>query len=147
MTIARRDLVDSETPGFYHCTNRCVRRTFLCGIDELTGVDYSHRKDWLEKRMLELCDIFSVDIYAYAVMDNHYHAVLYLDPLLPQSWSKEDIAERWIKAYPEVHNRQPINSHSLTYPSKILPQAFKVQPIVPIGYFKQNKNHSSSRKD
>jgi len=69
MTIARRDIVDSETAGFYHCTNRCVRRTFLYGIDELTGKDYSHRKDWLEKRMLSLCNIFSVEIYAYAVMD------------------------------------------------------------------------------
>ena len=68
MTIARRDIVDTEIPGFYHCTNRCVRRTFLCGLDELTGKDFSHRKDWLEHRMFELCDIFSVDIYAYAVM-------------------------------------------------------------------------------
>jgi len=69
MAIARRDIVDNETAGFYHCTNRCVRRTFLCGIDELTGKDYSHRKDWLEQRMLSLCDIFAVEIYAYAVLD------------------------------------------------------------------------------
>ena len=68
MPIARKEIVDKETPGFYHCTNRCVRRTFLCGIDKLTGNDYSHRKGWLENRMLELCDIFSVEIYAYAVM-------------------------------------------------------------------------------
>jgi len=99
MTIARKDIVDDQTPGFYHCTNRCVRRTFLCGVDELTGNNYSHRKDWLEGRMLELCKIFSVDIYAYAVMDNHYHIVLYLDPLAPQNWSKEDVAERWLCAY------------------------------------------------
>ena len=45
MAIARRNIVDTETPGFYHCTNRCVRRTFLCGIDELSGRDFSHRKD------------------------------------------------------------------------------------------------------
>ena len=72
MTIARRNLDDNKTAGFYHCTNRCVRRTFLCGFDELTGKDYSHRKDWLEQRMFELCDIFAIDIYAYAVMDNHF---------------------------------------------------------------------------
>jgi len=100
MTLARKDLVDEQTPGFYHCTNRCVRRTFLCGLDETTGIDYSHRKDWLEQRMLELCDIFSVEIFAYAVMDNHYHIVLHLDPLAPETWSKETIAERWLKAYP-----------------------------------------------
>ena len=51
--------------------------------------------------MLELCDIFSVDIYAYAVMDNHYHMVLYLDPLAPQNWSKKEVAERWLSAYSE----------------------------------------------
>jgi len=35
--IARKDIVDNQTSGFYHCTNRYVHRTFLCGIDELTG--------------------------------------------------------------------------------------------------------------
>ncbi len=48
-----------------------------------TGRDYSYRKDWLEKRMLELCDIFSVDIYAFTILDNHYHICLYLDPKEP----------------------------------------------------------------
>ncbi|MCF6194293.1 MAG: hypothetical protein L3J46_08170, partial [Kangiellaceae bacterium] len=100
MTIARRELVDNETPGFYHCTNRCVRRTFLCGIDELTGKDFSHRKDWLEQRMFELAEIFAVQLFAHAVMDNHYHIVLYLEPLAPLNWSDEKVAECWLKAYP-----------------------------------------------
>jgi putative transposase len=100
MTIARRNLVDSETPGFYHCTNRCVRRTFLCGVDEETGTDYSHRKDWLEYRMIQLCSIFAIDIYAYAVMSNHYHIVLYVEPLAPLEWTDEMVAEKWLLAYP-----------------------------------------------
>ena len=100
MTVARKNFVDNETPGFYHCTNRCVRRTFLCGFDELTGSDFSHRKDWLEKRVFELADIFSVEIFAFAVMDNHYHLVVYLEPLEPQGWSDEQVAERWLRAYP-----------------------------------------------
>jgi len=106
MTIARKNIVDSETPGFYHCTNRCVRRTFLCGIDELTGHNYSHRKDWLEARMFELCNIFSVEIYAYAILDNHYHIVLHLDPLAPLSWSKDEVAERWLCAFSGTGNPQ-----------------------------------------
>ena len=99
MTIARKSVVDYQTAGFYHCTNRCVRRTFLCGFDKFTNKDYSHRKDWLEKRMIELCNIFAVELFAFAVMDNHYHAVLYLQPLAPIEWTNEEVAERWLQAY------------------------------------------------
>ena len=99
MTIARKNIVDNETAGFYHCTNRCVRKSFLCGFDEFSKKDYSHRKDWLEKRIIELCDIFSIEVFAFAVMDNHYHAVLYLEPLAPLKWSDEEVAERWLNAY------------------------------------------------
>jgi len=100
MAVARRSIIDKETPGFYHCMNRCVRRTFLCGIDKVTGKDYNHRKDWLEQRMASLCDIFAINIYAYSIMDNHYHIVLYVDPSEPQNWSDEQVAERWLLAYP-----------------------------------------------
>ena len=100
MTVARKNLVDSETPGFYHCTNRCVRRTFLCGIDKLTGKDFSHRKNWIEERMLSLCDIFAIEIFAYAIMSNHFHLVCYVDPLAPERWSDAEVAERWLQVYP-----------------------------------------------
>jgi len=99
MITARKNIVDQQTLGFYHCTNRGVRKTYPCGSEGLTGKDHSHRKDWLERRMFELCDIFSVDIYAYAILDNHYHIVLHLDPLAPLRWSDHEIAERWLNAF------------------------------------------------
>lgn len=100
MAIPRKYLVDKETPCFYHCISRCVRRAYLCGDDPHTGNNCDHRKDWLVNRMLELASIFSVELYAYAVMDNHYHLVLYLDPLAPEKWTNLEIAEKWLQAYP-----------------------------------------------
>lgn len=126
MTIARSDIVDDETPGFYHCTNRCVRRTFLCGLDEVTGVDYSHRKEWLEQRLLALCDIFSVDLFAFAVMSNHYHVVIYLDPKAPLNWSDSEVAERWLNAYsgrleqPENAQQRELKKQSIVADKKKL---------------------------
>ena len=34
-----------------------------------------------------------------------YHIVCYLDPLAPQQWSDEQVAERWLQAYPGRLNR------------------------------------------
>lgn len=100
MAIPRKELVDSQSPGFYHVTNRCVRRAYLCGSNSESGRNYDHRKDWLEKRIFQLSEIFAVDIYAYAVMSNHYHIVLYVDPHRPQQWTDDEVADRWLQAYP-----------------------------------------------
>ncbi|MGX5201220.1 transposase [Aliikangiella sp. IMCC44632] len=100
MPTPRRDIVDSETPGFYHCISRCVRRAYLCGRDPFTGNNCDHRKAWLERRMLTLSQVFSVELYAYAIMDNHYHLVLSIDPKAPLNWTDEQIAEKWLLAFP-----------------------------------------------
>ena len=48
MTVARSKMVKAGEPGFYHCTSRCVRRTFLLGEDPYTGKNYDHRKGRIE---------------------------------------------------------------------------------------------------
>ena len=100
MAIPRRDQIDSETPGYYHLISRCVRRAFLCGEDKETGINYDHRRQWIENRILKLAEVFSIEVYAYAVMSNHYHLVIYSDPQAPQHWSDLEVAERWLKAFP-----------------------------------------------
>ncbi|MBL8299578.1 MAG: hypothetical protein JNN30_14670 [Rhodanobacteraceae bacterium] len=39
-------------------------------------------------------------IHAYAVMSNHLHLVLEVDPLAPAHWSDEDVAQRWVRLFP-----------------------------------------------
>jgi REP element-mobilizing transposase RayT len=39
--------------------------------------------------------VFAIDICAYAVMSNHYHLVLHVDPARAAAWTPEQIIERW----------------------------------------------------
>ena len=68
----------SDTP-YYHICSRTVRKAFLCGVDKETGVSYEHRRHWIEKRIFQLSQVFSIDICAHAVMHNHLHLVLHVD--------------------------------------------------------------------
>lgn len=99
MTYARQHLVTPDAPGTYHCVSRCVRRAFLCGMDALSGRSFDHRKDWVEDRLLCLSESFAVSVHAYAVMSNHVHLVVYVDPRAPADWSDEEVARRWANAY------------------------------------------------
>jgi REP element-mobilizing transposase RayT len=83
-----------DTP-YYHCVSRCVRRSFLCGIDNYSGQSYEHRRGWVEKRLLFLSSVFAIDLCAYAVMSNHVHVVLHVDVKQTQVWSDYDIVQRW----------------------------------------------------
>jgi REP element-mobilizing transposase RayT len=100
MTQPRRLIVDSAAAGFYHCVSRCVRRAFLCGVDAYIGQSFEHRKAWVEARLLALADSFAVGVYAYAVMSNHLHVVLYVDPGVAHAWSADAVAERWMRLFP-----------------------------------------------
>lgn len=97
MGYPRAFTIDQEQPGFYHCISRCVRRAWLCGKDPVTGRCFDHRRDWIEQRLLTLADSFAVGLYAWAVMSNHTHVVLRVDPKLPDTWSDEDVARRWAR--------------------------------------------------
>jgi hypothetical protein len=100
MTYPRLQTVDPQTPGFFHCVSRCVRRAFLCGQDVYSGRSYEHRKAWVEERLLALAECFAVGLYAYAVMSNHVHVVLHVDPQEAYAWSDEEVAERWVRLFP-----------------------------------------------
>ncbi|MCS5707581.1 hypothetical protein CC99x_001545 [Candidatus Berkiella cookevillensis] len=101
MTLARSEQIDLNATPYYHVMNRCVRRSFLCGFDELTQKDYSHRKAWIVNRLKYLADIFAIKICAYAIMSNHYHVVLYVEETQAQAWSEAEIIRRWASIFPK----------------------------------------------
>ena len=93
MTVARSQLVDVEVTSAYHYVSRCVPRVFLFGDR------FEFRKQWIEDRLEALAQCFAVSIGGFAIMNNHLHLLLRLDPQAVDAWSAEEVIRRSIIAY------------------------------------------------
>lgn len=99
MTISRRAQISLQDTPYYHCIARCVRRAFLCGHDDYSGQDFSHRRQWLLDRLKQQAATFSIDICAYAIMSNHYHLVLRVDQDRASRYSDDEIMTLWCRLF------------------------------------------------
>ena len=100
MTRPRSHIAPHHSPGAFHCVQRCVRRAFLCGVDNYSGQCFEHRRGWIEQRIRLVAECFAVAIDAYAVMSNHLHLVLRIDPGETLRWTNDEVAARWVRLFP-----------------------------------------------
>ena len=96
----RSNVFRPQEIAILHCTQRCVRRAYLSGVDAVSGVDYSYRKEWIRTRIEKLASVFGLDILAYAVMSNHLHLILRSRPDVVAAWSDRQVALRWLQIFP-----------------------------------------------
>jgi hypothetical protein len=103
MTMARAHLVDVSVTRWYHCITRCVRRAFLLGDEP------HNRREWIERRLQELAEIFAISVGGFSVLDNHLHVLVRLDPDTAKNWSDEEVVRRWGCLFPpRDKSRQPL---------------------------------------
>jgi len=85
---------------------RCVRRAFLLG-------EGTHdRKGWIEHPPQDLAEIFSVAVAGFAILDNHLHVLVRLDPDVVLGWSDEDVVRRWGRLFPPRDKARQVASVS-----------------------------------
>lgn len=99
MGYPRRLLVDHSVLGYYHCVSRCVRRALLL------GGEWDHRRAWIEDRLVELSFIFAIECSAYAILSNHVHIVVRINPDAARLWTALEVARRWYRLFPKVLER------------------------------------------
>ena len=144
MTIARNHHLFINEPTYFHLISRCVRRAYLCGKDKHSGKRYDHRKQWLEKRLFDLTELFFVDLYGYAIMSNHYHLLLCTRPDDMLLATDEQIAQRWCRLFPHRHLPDNIRVQLLCQePTKI---ALYRQRLCDISWLMRCLNEQLARK-
>jgi len=101
----RRDVLADGEIQVVHCINRCVRRAFLCGDDEVTGKNYDHRRDMIRARLEFLAGIMGIEVLGYAVMSNHFHCILRSRHDVVETWSDDEVALKWWTLCPARKNK------------------------------------------
>ena len=146
MTYARSHLIDPNG-GIYHLMSRCVRRAFLCGTDKYTAKNYDHRRLWIEERILELSEIFLVDLYGYAILHNHYHLVLSVNQESVTRLTDSQVAARWFWLCPPKC-KDPQNVSVLLEQLSTNTERIKVlrQRLGSISWFMRFLNESIARR-
>lgn len=99
MTQPRKTLVSVADTPYYHIVSRCVRHSYLCGVDHSSGNNYEHRRQWIVDRIRLLSSLFAIDICSYAVMSNHYHLVVKIDPKQINNLTDQQVIDRWLSLF------------------------------------------------
>ena len=112
--VSRAEEFLASEVGIVHVVQRCVRRAWLAGIDDKTGQDYSHRREWIRRRMESLASVFAIDVLTYAIMSNHMHLILRNRPDVVAKCTDQEVAIRWLRVFPgrrlEEHLAEPTES-------------------------------------
>ena len=97
LPLPRRNIVDPENPGVYHCISRCVRREALLSSPE--------RRRWIVNRLETLAGVLAIDVIAFAVMSNHLHVLIRIRPDVARTWTDREVARRRVSILPNRRSR------------------------------------------
>ena len=150
MPKPREQQISLSDTSYYHVCSRVVRQAFLCGVDNYSGKSYEHRRDWVEQRIHQLADAFSIDICAYAVMHNHLHLVLHVDIEQAASWTNEEVSTRWHKLFKgtlltqRALNQEPLKPYEAAMVESCI-QEYR-RRLMDISWFMRSLNEFIARK-
>ena len=114
------DQATKNSNVYYHLTSRCVSQS-LNQTQQLAPILNQQRwSRWFENRVFQLANIFAIDIYSYAILNEHYHLIVGLNPQITDSWSDLQVAQKWLRIIPEQSVKEKKNSH----------QKFRLQAIL-----------------
>jgi REP element-mobilizing transposase RayT len=98
--LAKVELFAPDEIAVVHVINRVVRRCFLMGDDPFTGLNYNHRKQWIEEELKRLAAGFGIDLLVFSILSNHFHLVLRSRPDVVSTWDDTEVARRWLLLCP-----------------------------------------------
>ena len=101
----RSEVISPDESCIVHVMSRVVRRYFLLGDDPLTGKNYDHRKEWIEKQIEHQAKHFGIDLLCFSLLATHFHLILKSQPEIVGTWTSREVARRWLMLCPKRKQR------------------------------------------
>ncbi len=92
----RREIFEAGVSSCNHCTARCVRQLYL--LQSENGLH--RRKVMMQRRLMFLKEHFAIEIFAFAILDNHVHLLLRNQPEKVDQMSDREVARHWLCMFP-----------------------------------------------
>jgi hypothetical protein len=96
-------------------------KTMACFCSCKTGIHdipvNNHCRQWIENRIRILSSLFALEICSYCVMSNHIHIVIKLMPQEAESWTDNEVLERWTHLYTGPRAVQLWSANTLDNPA------------------------------
>jgi REP element-mobilizing transposase RayT len=102
----RHQLIRPEEVPHYHLMSRCARRQML--------MEDPKRKDFMLAWLKALDGAYAVEVCRYALMDNHFHAVVRVNVEAAKAWTAAQVVTRWAQLHPPRDGRhRPLKEDDL----------------------------------
>jgi len=66
-------------------------------MDPVSGKDYEYRRNWICEFEELLASLFAVEVGFHGEESNHIHLVVRIRPDVVETWSDEEVAQRWLR--------------------------------------------------
>ena len=108
MTKARKYIYDENLCAHFHVISRIVQGGFLFGVDKSTKINYDYRLEWVQDRLKELAEIFTLVVGGQSFMHSHFHLSLQTRPDLTEALTDREVAKRHFKLCPPEQSKKKI---------------------------------------
>lgn len=125
----RAEIFDPKQVTIVHCIQRCVRRTFLAGVDPDRNRDFTYRRDWIRSRIEKLASVFGMDGIAYAILSNHLHVILRSRPDVVATWTDREVAIRWLQIFPGKRIEEQLGAPTEADVNKLVNDANRIAQL------------------
>ena len=103
-SYARKEIIRPNQVAVYHCWATTLPKLCLCGKKGKTDCD--HRKEWIRDRLVQMSEVFAVEVCGYAINKDRLDVIIRVRPDLAKKWSKEEVARRWKMIHPQDRDRE-----------------------------------------